>query len=112
MLLNVAGPSLAERAIDSDGFGDDLLESVGLYGNSIGMLNSVEMLPRAENRITLDESTTDDHGNPVPDVQVDAGEFSRNGAEKNSRGGNEPDRRTRWQRGVRPGVDNRSRRVH
>jgi choline dehydrogenase-like flavoprotein len=82
MLVNVAGPSLAERAIGNDGFGDDLLETVGLYGNSIGLLNTVEMLPREENRITLDESKTDNHGNPVPDVQVEPTEFSRKGAEK------------------------------
>jgi choline dehydrogenase-like flavoprotein len=82
MLINVAGPSLAERAIGNDGFGDELLDTVELYGNSIGLLNSVEMLPRADNRITLDESKTDNHGNPVPDVQVEAGEFSHRGTEK------------------------------
>ncbi|TQQ83309.1 GMC family oxidoreductase [Halonotius terrestris] len=82
MLLNTSDPSLAERAIDSSGFGDDLLETVNLYGNSIGTLNSVEMLPREDNRITLDRSKTDNHGNPVPDVQVEAGEFSEKGTEK------------------------------
>ncbi|WP_050032178.1 GMC family oxidoreductase [Halorubrum halophilum] len=34
----------------------------------------VEMLPRERNRVALDESRTDDHGNPVPDVALDVGE--------------------------------------
>ncbi len=33
----------------------------------------VEMLPRERNRVALDESQTDDHGNPVPDVALDVG---------------------------------------
>jgi choline dehydrogenase-like flavoprotein len=31
------------------------------------------MLPRAENRVTLDEDTTDKYGKPVPDISVDIG---------------------------------------
>ncbi|MFO7925679.1 MAG: GMC family oxidoreductase [Halobacteriota archaeon] len=34
----------------------------------------VEMLPRERNRVALDESQTDDHGNPVPDVALDVGD--------------------------------------
>lgn len=33
----------------------------------------VEMLPRERNRVALDESKTDDHGNPVPDLSFDVG---------------------------------------
>jgi len=34
----------------------------------------VEQLPRERNRVALDESKTDDHGNPVPDVSLHVGE--------------------------------------
>ncbi|MDX1748207.1 MAG: GMC family oxidoreductase, partial [Halobacteriales archaeon] len=49
---------------------DDLLESLReSYGTSIAVGGLVEQLPRRENRVTLDPSRTDDHGNPVPDMQ-------------------------------------------
>jgi len=68
--LNYAGPSPVVSALGSDTWGDDLLDSLKAeYGTHIGMGGLVGQLPREENRITLDSSTTDDHGNPVPDVQ-------------------------------------------
>ena len=68
--LNYAGPSPVEMALSADEWGDSLLDSLrSAYGNNIAMGGLVEQAPRAENRITLDDSTTDDHGNPVPDVQ-------------------------------------------
>ena len=68
--LNYAGPSPVEMACGGNEWGDDLLDTLrGAYGDHIGMGGLVGQLPREENRITLDRSTTDDHGNPVPDVQ-------------------------------------------
>jgi choline dehydrogenase-like flavoprotein len=68
--LNYAGPSPVELAMDAREFGDDLLEGLReAYGTHIAMGGLVGQLPRKENRVTLDRSRTDDHGNPVPDVQ-------------------------------------------
>jgi choline dehydrogenase-like flavoprotein len=68
--LNYAGPSPVEIALGADEWGDELLDSLQeAYGNSIAMGGLVGQLPRKENRVTLDTSRTDDHGNPVPDVQ-------------------------------------------
>jgi choline dehydrogenase-like flavoprotein len=68
--LNYAGPSPVELAMDAGEFGDDLLERLRAdYGTHIAMGGLVGQLPRKENRVTLDTSRTDDHGNPVPDVQ-------------------------------------------
>ena len=68
--LNYAGPSPVEIALGSSEWGDSLLDSLREgYGTHIAMGGLVEQPPRAENRITLDTSTTDDHGNPVPNVQ-------------------------------------------
>ncbi|PSP96854.1 GMC family oxidoreductase [Halobacteriales archaeon QS_4_70_19] len=68
--LNYAGPSPVELAMDAETFGDDLLEDLrGAYGTHVAMGGLVGQLPRPENRVTLDDSRTDDHGNPVPDVQ-------------------------------------------
>ncbi|ELZ34511.1 FAD dependent oxidoreductase [Halogeometricum pallidum JCM 14848] len=67
--LNYAGPAPADVALGADVFGDALLERVrDAYGNRVAMGALVEQLPRAENRVRLDPSRTDDHGNPVPDV--------------------------------------------
>ncbi|WP_101296611.1 GMC family oxidoreductase [Halegenticoccus soli] len=68
--LNYAGPSPVEMALSADEWGDDLLASLReAYGNEIGMGALVGQLPRAENRITLDPSRTDDRGNPVPAIR-------------------------------------------
>jgi choline dehydrogenase-like flavoprotein len=68
--LNYAGPSPVELALSGEEFGDDLLATLReSYGDAIAMGGLVEQRPRKENRITLDHSTTDDHGNPVPEVR-------------------------------------------
>ncbi|MFB6207437.1 MAG: GMC family oxidoreductase, partial [Haloglomus sp.] len=68
--LNYAGPSPVELAMGAEEFGDALLERLrAAYGTHIAMGGLVGQLPRKENRVTLDPSRTDDHGNPVPDVQ-------------------------------------------
>jgi len=67
--LNYAGPAPADIALAADSFGDELLEEIREgYGTHVAMGALVEQLPRRENRIRLDPSRTDDHGNPVPDV--------------------------------------------
>jgi len=67
--LNYAGPSPADVAMSADTFGDALLAEIrGAYGTHVAMGALVEQYPRRENRIRLDPSRTDDHGNPVPDV--------------------------------------------
>ncbi|WP_135828361.1 GMC family oxidoreductase [Halorussus halobius] len=73
--LNYAGPSPVETALSGDEWGDDLLETLREgYGNAIAMGGLVGQRPRKDNRIELDPSTTDDHGNPVPEIhwRVDA----------------------------------------
>jgi choline dehydrogenase-like flavoprotein len=68
--LNYAGPTVAGAALSADTWGDELLDRLtGVYGTQLGMGALVEQLPRTENRVTLDPEITDDHGNPVPDVQ-------------------------------------------
>ena len=68
--LNYAGPSPVESALSSEEWGDDLFDSLcEEYGTHLAMGGLVGQLPRAENRVTLDRSKTDDHGNPVPDIQ-------------------------------------------
>ncbi|MFW5911299.1 MAG: GMC family oxidoreductase [Halolamina sp.] len=67
--LNYAGPAPSDVAMGSENFGDALLEEIREgYGTHVAMGALVEQFPRAENRITLDRSRTDDHGNPVPEV--------------------------------------------
>ncbi|MFC7199601.1 GMC family oxidoreductase [Halospeciosus flavus] len=67
--LNYAGPEPADVALEADSFGDDLLDEIrSAYGHHVAVGALVEQLPQKENRIRLDPSTTDAHGNPVPDV--------------------------------------------
>ena len=68
--LNYAGPSPVVEAMHAEMWGDELLADLReSYGTHLAMGALVEQLPRAENRITLDPSRTDDHGNPVPHVE-------------------------------------------
>ncbi|MFC7133815.1 MULTISPECIES: GMC family oxidoreductase [Salinibaculum] len=67
--FNYAGPSPVELALNGEEWGDDLLASLReAYGHSIAMGGLVGQRPQKTNRVTLDTSTTDDHGNPVPDI--------------------------------------------
>jgi len=67
--FNYAGPSPVEMALDGETWGDDLLGELREgYGNSIAMGGLVGQRPRKDSYIGLDPSTTDDHGNPVPEV--------------------------------------------
>ncbi|MEF8872034.1 MAG: GMC family oxidoreductase [Haloarculaceae archaeon] len=68
--FNYAGPSPVELALSGGSFGDELLGDLrDAYGNSIAMGGLVGQRPDRSNRITLDSSTTDDHGNPVPSIE-------------------------------------------
>jgi choline dehydrogenase-like flavoprotein len=68
--LNYAGPTVVGAALTAETWGDELRAQLAeTYGTHVGMGALVEQLPRRENRVTLDPSTTDDHGNPVPDLQ-------------------------------------------
>lgn len=64
-------------------WGDELAAELddASENRSVGLGASVEMLPRAENRLTLDEDTTDKYGNPVPDISVDYGPHALQTAE-------------------------------
>ena len=81
--LNYAGPSPVEQAMGADHFGDDLLGTLQeSYGSHLAVGGLVGQEPRPENRITLDPDTTDDHGNPVPDVQWSLSERDRRTIER------------------------------
>ncbi|MEF8782053.1 MAG: GMC family oxidoreductase [Haloarculaceae archaeon] len=76
--LNYAGPSPVELALDAGEWGDDLLADLReAYGHSIATGGLVGQEPNPENRVALDRSTTDDHGNPVPDIQWSIGDRAR-----------------------------------
>jgi choline dehydrogenase-like flavoprotein len=73
--FNYAGPSPAIEAMNAEDWGDDLLEDLKVsYGNHVAMGGLVEQVPDAENRVTLDETKTDNLGNPVPDVRWSIGD--------------------------------------
>jgi choline dehydrogenase-like flavoprotein len=73
--FNYAGPSPVETALSADRWGDELLEDLrSEYGSQIAMGGLVEQLPREDSYVALDDSKTDDHGNPVPDVHWNVGE--------------------------------------
>jgi choline dehydrogenase-like flavoprotein len=58
--------------------GDELVEDVDPAGtHTLGIRAVAEVLPREANAVTLDESTTDDHGRPVPDVSLTYGDHER-----------------------------------
>ncbi|WP_415380113.1 GMC family oxidoreductase [Halosimplex sp. TS25] len=81
--LNYAGPSPVEAALGDGGWGDDVTAAVQRsYGGHIGTEALVEQLPNPNSRVTLDDSQTDDHGNPVPDVHWTIGDHGRATAEK------------------------------
>ncbi len=78
--LNYAGPSPVTTALNADTWGDDLLVDLQRdYGTHLAMGALVEQLPRRENRIELDTSRTDDHGNPVPQIHWSLDDRTRAG---------------------------------
>jgi choline dehydrogenase-like flavoprotein len=76
--LNYAGPSPVESALAADEWGDALLDSLrAQYGTHVAMGGLVGQTPDRGNRVTLDSSTTDDHGNPVPRIEWSLDERTR-----------------------------------
>lgn len=68
--FNYAGPSPVEMALTAEEWGDSLLSELrSAYGNHIAVGGLVGQLPSRTNRVTLDTTRTDNHGNPVPDLQ-------------------------------------------
>ena len=68
-----------EDVFTGDAWGDESLERMRdrIPNRRISMFANPEVLPQAENTITLDTSTTDEHGNPVPDVSFSLGSHAR-----------------------------------
>jgi choline dehydrogenase-like flavoprotein len=60
-----------------DEWGDALQDSMARdpEKNRVAIDAICEMLPRKSNRVTLDPTKTDEHGNPVPDVSFGLSEF-------------------------------------
>jgi choline dehydrogenase-like flavoprotein len=58
-----------------DVWGDELLEEIpdASTNHRVGVSAQVELLPDASNQVSLDPSTTDSHGNPVPDISLSVG---------------------------------------
>jgi choline dehydrogenase-like flavoprotein len=76
--LNYAGPSPVEQACTADDWGDALRETLrASYGNHVAMGALAGQRPRKANRVTLDPSVTDDHGNPVPKVHWSLDDWER-----------------------------------
>ena len=68
--LNDAGPDPVREALGADVFGDDLLEHLrDAYGDHLAVGGLVGQLPRADHRVRLHPTLTDDRGNPAPDVR-------------------------------------------
>jgi choline dehydrogenase-like flavoprotein len=81
--LNYAGPSPVMDALRAETWGDDLLSDLrDSYGTHVAVGGLVEQFPDAENRVTLDRSRTDDHGNPVPEIQWSVGPETREAIER------------------------------
>lgn len=69
---------IAREAFTGAKWGDELLESMReQFGTHIEISAAIEDIPVAENRVTLDSSKTDAHGNPVPDVSWSPTEFAQ-----------------------------------
>jgi choline dehydrogenase-like flavoprotein len=81
--LNYAGPSPVEMALSGEDWGDEMLDRIrDNYGTHVAMGALVEQRPREENQIRLDPNTTDDHGNPVPDVVWSLDDYTRRTIER------------------------------
>lgn len=82
-LANYAGPPPVRTALEADQWGDDLLETLrDSYGNTLEVTGLVQQEARPDNRITLDPSRTDDHGNPVPEIHWSISDRDRQAVER------------------------------
>jgi choline dehydrogenase-like flavoprotein len=68
---------------EGDRWGEAVLERVRAESTGQVRLSAwAEPLPDPDNRVALDRSTTDDHGNPVPDVSFAVGDHARGTLER------------------------------
>ena len=66
--------------VASDTWGDELVEDMESAfdgATELAVLASVEQLPLWDNAVSLDTDTTDEYGNPVPDVSYTVGDRAR-----------------------------------
>ena len=75
---NLAAP------LERDALGDRLFEQVSEQwaDDHVKMHAWVEQFPHPDNRVTLDRSQTDDHGDPVPDVSLSVRDRTRRKLER------------------------------
>ena len=77
---------VAMDPLRGDLWGDELLDAlrdrITEKRSAVPIVSLVETLPRKENRVTLDASKTDDHGNPVPSINWGVGDFERRTRER------------------------------
>ncbi|MFB6254281.1 MAG: GMC oxidoreductase, partial [Halobacteriaceae archaeon] len=67
-----------EDALTGNTWGDELQQSLKeKYGNHIAVGALIEQLPNADNQIRLSKSQTDDHGNPVPVIDWNIDDFTK-----------------------------------
>ncbi|MFC6716565.1 GMC family oxidoreductase [Natrialbaceae archaeon GCM10025810] len=63
-------------------WGDAMLDGMDGSNRTVWVSANVEMLPRADNRVSLDRNRTDAFGNPVPHVSFGLGEYGIRTAER------------------------------
>jgi choline dehydrogenase-like flavoprotein len=65
--------------LERDRWGDELLAEIreGFTASRLSIHAGVEVLPHEENRVSLDDDATDEHGNPVPDVSLGVTDHER-----------------------------------
>jgi len=69
---------LANDPLNATTFGDGLdLPTTAGPPYPLSIRGAGEMLPRADNRVTLDRSQTDSYGRPVPSIDLSDGEHER-----------------------------------
>jgi choline dehydrogenase-like flavoprotein len=69
-------------SVTGSDWGDDLLDGFDAANHTLWIGANLEMLPDRDNRVALDSSTTDEFGNPVPDVSFSVGSYARETAEE------------------------------
>jgi choline dehydrogenase-like flavoprotein len=82
LALHGGDPGLRGDLLDvvsGDEMGEELLATMeeSVDRTRVGVGAEVEMLPHPDNRITLDSSQTDNHGNPVPDIHLELGSHAK-----------------------------------
>jgi len=83
---NRAGGTPGTLAVESRNWGAALRERVRAeFGHGAGMRTFFEVLPRPENRITLDRSQVDTYGSPVAHLRFAIGDYERAGIDDASR---------------------------